>query len=398
MNKSSKIVFAAFLFLVVFLTYLEATEPDPINLSPSYMPQDKIPLGAFVFFQSWKNNHMVNIEEINLPPYEFLTKKDKNGTYFFLNDRVNFDENELNHLLSWVHEGNNAFISADFISENLLDTLNIEYESYISEENFIIKPALNFVHPELHQQETFEFNYKTEANYFIKIDTINHLVLGTAIFGKNKGEEKINFIKAPFGDGSIFLHTIPEAFGNYFLLSENNYKYAEKALSYINQNQPVLWDNYYKSGKSFYSTPLYILLSSKSLKWAYYFVILGSILFIIFEGKRKQRAIPVIHPLKNKTYEYTKTIGDLYLEQNRYKEIASKKITLFLDYIRRHYRISTENQNEKFLKDLAAQSGNSLEKTKALFQKITLIQNKKEISKENFLQLATAINVYKQYQ
>lgn len=81
MRSSGKLIFGGFLLLVLFLTYLEASEPEPVNWNPSYMETDKIALGSFVFFELWEKAFPEEIEKTNVPPYEFLTGEQE-GTYF----------------------------------------------------------------------------------------------------------------------------------------------------------------------------------------------------------------------------------------------------------------------------------------------------------------------------
>lgn len=394
MSKSFKIAFAVFLLLVALLTYLEASEPEPVNWTPSYMPTDKIPLGSYVFFNSWKKTEKDNIQEVNIPPYEFLMEKHEKGTYFFLNQTISFDDDELNDLLAWVDQGNKLFLSAQVISSNLLDTLHLERETYVPGGDLQSIPRLNFANPTLKSHSAFVFKNDFEAAYFSKIDTAKTEVLGNVQFDP-KENEKVNFIRTKFGQGEIFLHITPQAFGNYFLLTDDNYRYAEKALAYINSDEKVYWDNYYKAGKAFYTSPLYIFLNNKALKWAYYFVLFGSLLFIIFEGKRRQRPIPIMEPLRNQSYDYARSIADLYLEQNRYKELALKKIALFLEYVRINYRISTEDIDSEFYRNLASRSGNSLADTEALFARFQELQEQRNISQKEFQALSEAINTYK---
>ena len=83
MNKTSKVFFGFFLLLVVFLTYLEVTEPEPVNWTPSYMSDDKIPLGSLVFYESWKSTQKWDLEEVSIPPFEKLTDSLNN---FYLQD------------------------------------------------------------------------------------------------------------------------------------------------------------------------------------------------------------------------------------------------------------------------------------------------------------------------
>ena len=395
MGKTAKLFFGFFMLLVVFLTYLEATEPEPVNWTPSYMSDDKIPLGSLVFYESWGNTNNWKMEEISIPAFEKLADSLGNGTYFFLNNSVAFDQDELDRLLDWVNKGNELFISARGISPALLDTLHVETKVFIPKNDLSSKPELNFKNSDLKSEAGFKFKNEFPPLFFQQKDSAAIQVLGQInIQGDDKNKQP-NFISSNFGKGKIYLHTTPEAFGNYFLLTQQNYEYGEKILAYINNEKPVFLDNYYKAGKSFYTSPLYILLSDNRLKWAYYFLLAGSILFIIFEGKRKQRAIPVVNPLKNQSYEYAKTVGDLYLEEKEYAELISKKINLFLEYIRMNYKISTKNIDEEFHTLLAAKSGNSVATGKKLFEKMERFSKNKNAGKSEFFELAEAINNFK---
>lgn len=392
MHKSYKFAIALFVVVVLVLTWLETSVKEEINWNPSYTHIDEIPLGSKVFYESWKRISGDNLELLKIPPYEFLNTEESGGTYFFFDRQINFDDDELDHLLNWVAEGNTVFISAHDFSKNLKDTLNIETGSEIDVEGFTEAQDLNFYNPKIRLQKDAEFDKQVTKAFFTEIDTLNHTALGFT--RRNKMLPKINFIRTGFGDGSILLHTAPQVFSNYFMLKDRNDTYTSNLLAYLPAGK-VYWDAYYKTGKSFYSSSLYILLNNRSLKWAYYTILLCVVLYIIFEGKRKQRAIPVIEPPKNRSYEYTGIISSLYLEQNRFQELGDKKIALFLEFIRREYRLDTYRIDNGFKEDLAAKSSNSLARTQELFDKITAFQNNKNSSKQEFLELSTYINQYK---
>ncbi|MCH4822826.1 DUF4350 domain-containing protein [Gramella lutea] len=394
MNNTYKLALGLFLLLIISLVWLESNEPDPVNWAPSYTNFDKIPLGTFVFYESWKDRKMDQIEEIRIPPYEYLNSSPKSGTYFFLNNYVNFDDNELDQILNWVSEGNNLFVSAYDFGNNLADTLGIELASYIEGEDFKSRPRLNLVNSEIKLEEELEFDHDLPAVFFKKIDTTENIVLGTASFGETKRDEKINFLKTAFGEGQIFLHSTPQAFSNYFLLKNENHRYNEALLAYLDEG-PVLWDSYYKSGKSFFSSPLYILLNNRPLKWAYYFVLISGILFILFEGKRRQRTIPVVEPTENKSYEFTRTISQLYVEKGKFYELGIKKISIFMEQIRSKYRLDTSQINDQFYKDLSEKSENNIDETKKLFERIFNFQERPYSDKKSFFELAKHINTFK---
>ncbi|APU69606.1 DUF4350 domain-containing protein [Christiangramia flava] len=394
MSKTYKIALGVFFLLLAGLVWLEANEPEPINWSESYSANDKIPLGTYLFYENWKNQDP-SIRKIEVPPYEYLEKQPDSGTYFFLNNVVNFDKSEMEQLLSWVANGNQLMISSHGFGQALEDTLGIRTAASYLAENFEFKskPQVNLVNPSLALPEDGFFDYEVSSFYFTKFDTLKHTVLGNLDPGK--GRKRVNFLKVPFGKGQVFLHSTPEAFSNFFMLKGENKIYVENLLSYF-RGKNILWDAYYKSGKSFYTSPLYILLNNRSLKWAYYFILISAILFILFEGKRKQRAIPVKLPLQNRSYEYTQTIGELFIEDKSFYRLGINKIKLFMEYLRSHLKldISSVNASDR-VKVLAARSGNSQEDTKELVELINSFQQEKRNDKEAFLKLSRSINAFK---
>ncbi|EZH74220.1 hypothetical protein ATO12_15250 [Aquimarina atlantica] len=400
MTKSSKILIVIIIVAIGILTFIEASEPEPVNWYPSYAKTDKIPLGSFVSYNLIKESFDIEgLQDINQPPYEFLNDNDSiSGTYFFVNGSINFDKNELNTLLKWVENGNTLFVSAKTIENRLLDTLNIETDNLISIDNISTKPLVELVNKELKTPSPFLYDQDIYNPYFNELDTINATILGvTQLYNDTLKvkDPKVNYIQQSFGKGKILLHTFPEAFGNYFMLTDKNYQYSQNLLAYINPNQKILWDNYYKSGKTFYTSPLFLLLNNRYLKWAYYFVLIGVVLFVIFEGKRKQRSIPIIEPLKNQTLSFTKTISGMYFEKGKHKEIATKQNLLFLDYVRNVLRIPTNELNEKTIIDIASRSNNSIEDTKILFKYFDELNKKVKIEKEDVLKLYELINTFK---
>lgn len=293
--------------------------------------------------------------------------------------------------------------------EQLLDTLSLKTLSINIFNNFNNKFQLQLVNPKLNTS-TYTFDKASTLFHFTKIDTLKTKVIGT--IDKYKGEEDeeneeneensttaplVNIIKQPFGDGQIILSTFPQAFTNYFILQSPNQNYTAGLLSYIDMSNPIYVDQHYKSGKKFYSSPMYLFLNTKQLKWAYYIVLIGALIYIVFEGKRKQRAIPIVKPLKNQTVDFTRTISDMYYQSNKHKEISQHKIQHFLEYIRTHLYLNTSEINTEFIKNLAARSNNSLEDTKILFRFITDLGQQTTLNKIQLERLNTLIEHFKSH-
>lgn len=395
---SYKIAFGLLVLLLASLVYLEANQPERINWFESYSKRDKIPYGSYVLFTELKNHPDINLQEVNLPPYEYLNEETPDATYFFLNNSIYFDDAELDKLLEWVKNGNILFVVANSFSQNLLDTLSLETSTLLVYDDFNQEPLLNFTNPNLRKDSAFHFQRPASIRYFSKVDTLNTKILGYAEYlkgEKRKANNHINFIETALGEGQIILNTFPNAFTNYFLLSENNHEYSESALSYINTSKPLLWDNHYKSGKSVQTSLLYVLFSNKHFKWAYYILLIATLLFVVFEGKRKQRALRIVAPLNNKTYDYTKTIAGMYLDKRDHRSIIQKQIALFLDYIRTEWRLQTNTLNADFYNQVAARSGNTFEDTLTLFKELKRIEQNVNPTKDDVLKVYREIESYK---
>ncbi|WFO17485.1 hypothetical protein M601_007350 [Cellulophaga baltica 4] len=166
-------------------------------------------------------------------------------------------------------------------------------------------------------------------------------------------------------------------------------------LSYIDEEKPIYIDAYYKSGKKFYTSPMYIFLNTKELKWAYYMIIIGALVYVLFEGKRKQRAVPIVKPLQNQTLAFTRTIAEMYYEKGDRKAIAQHKISYFLEYIRSHFYLNTTEINEDFFENLAARTHHEPHEIKDLFLIFSSIKHKEFITDAALIQLNTAIENFK---
>ena len=404
LDKKLKVYIGLLVFMLLGIVYIEVTKPKEINWFPSYHATHKIPYGTYVLHQEMKSLFTdKNIKDVYQAPYLFLKDSTNKGTYFFVDGVLNFDKAEFNELLNFVDKGNDVFIATNGVN---IDTLQVKSKR-LTTAAFQEKAYQKLVNKNLNTNE-FYFDRAFPKAYFSEIDTLKTTVLGELII-KNENDsivaKKPNFIKVNHGKGNFYLHTFPQAFTNYNMLLNDNHQYVSGVLSYLNTkkstsstsftNQTILWDAYYKTGKSKITSPMHYILSSKSLKWSYYIALIGVLFFVIFKGKRNQRFIPIVTPLKNQTLAFTRTIANMYYEKSEHKNIAEHKINYFLEYIRIKFRISTLQIDDAFYTNLSNRSGVSKEKTVELFTMIAKIQSKNNLSKEELIALNKAIETFK---
>ncbi|NKI31879.1 DUF4350 domain-containing protein [Croceivirga thetidis] len=401
MERRAKIILWIFGLVLLGIIASEIIRPRPLDWRPSYTLNDKIPFGCYVLHNElptiFPNSQIETIEE---SLYDVLIALDstEKSNYMLINDFVDLDQQELNQLLSFVEKGNSVFLSTNSISYNLADTLNLVIRSdYTITEDTVL---VDLTHQKFKGQK-FSFARGLNNTQITKVDTANTTILGYLEFlRKNEfvpePAEKIklpNFIKTKFGRGDIFIHSTPQAFANYYLLGGNS-DYAANVLSYIDTDK-IFWDNYKKSGRVIIDSPMRFVLNQDALKWAYYLMIIGLLLFVIFRAKREQRIIPVIEPIQNSSVEFARTVGSLYYQSKDYNDLIEKKLNYFLAFLRERYYIDTTTINENTFKVIASKSAKPYEEVKKLMEFIIYLKGKPINSEQDLIQLNKKITAFK---
>ncbi|MGB0886790.1 MAG: DUF4350 domain-containing protein [Vicingaceae bacterium] len=346
-NKKYYVMLALGFMLVVFVQY---NVPKPINWMESYSEQDKVPYGCFILKDLMPDLFPnQTISEAKLPAYNQL-KNQKNTNYIIINKTFKTDHLDSEKLINYVSNGNNLFIAANHFEGSFSDTLNLKtafYLGYLEKDTTI---GINFTNNRIKNKVNYVYSNKFPNCYFTSIDTTR-----TTVLGKDKNDN-INFIKVKYGKGNIYINTLPKAFTNYYLTDSLNYDYAFRALSYL-PNQTIIWDEYYKVGRRMVSSPIRFILGEPALKMAYLVLIFGLLIYVIFNIKRKQRIIPVIESHKNVTVDFVNVIGTLYYQNKDHYNLAEKKISYFLDFLRSNYLLKTDNLDADFVWRLVKKSG-----------------------------------------
>ncbi|KAF2081910.1 DUF4350 domain-containing protein [Flavobacterium sharifuzzamanii] len=389
-------IYIAILVLIFGITLLvDKGQPKPIDWTPTYSVEDKIPFGLYVFDQEADGIFKQKIERISTQtPYEYLDsqydsrenveKYKIKGSFMNISEVDNIDEGSMREILYFVSHGNNAFLSMKVFPKALLDSLKIELKTdFMPNDSISVWMANKKVNA-----KKYTFNTGL-SDYFSKIDTLNTKVLGYQMNRKN--EKQVNFIEVPYKNGYLYLHTQPVAFTNYNLLKKDYYQYAENVLSYIPKGN-IFWYNKTFNDKRISSSPMRYIWSQPALKSAWYLGLLGILIFMIFNAKRKQRVVPIIKPLQNLTVDFTKTIGNLYYQEGDHTNIIDKKIIYFLEKIRTDYLLDTTKLDDDFITKLHYKTGKDEKDIRDVVQLINDHRNSYHGSlEEDLIKINTAI-------
>ncbi|MFV9550245.1 DUF4350 domain-containing protein [Algibacter sp. PT7-4] len=369
-----------------------------IDWEESFNEKSNKPYGVSVLYKElpklFKN---YKVRTVYHQPASYLNANSKDGfgehiakgSYIIIGNSDYLEDDSIDELLSFVDAGNTLFISDYYFPQKIHDTLNISVD-YIKNE----KDSISYLSLKHLNIKNIKLDKNTSDQYFSDFDTLKHTVLG-----HSKIDYKhINFLKVPFGHGNIYLHLEPKAFTNYHILKDNRYKYIEGALSYL-PNNDVYFDSYTKiqtgyNGNVEKESNLSWFLEQLPFKWAWYTAIVFGILFMIFNAKRRQRIIPIIKPLQNTTIAFVKTVSNLYFDTKDHKNLIDKKITYFLEKIRRDLNLNTNVLDDNFIEKLATKTGKKKDNVKPVVNYINLMRQKKEFTEENLIKLNTYIEAF----
>ena len=392
MNKTIKIYIGLLVLLFVGAIAIEFSKPKPINWTRTFNETHTIPYGTFVMYNELPNIFPKSkVQDVTVSPYEYFDDyyswEDSTyltaGNYMLIDDYAEVDDVSAQELLDFASHGNTIFMSSNYLPQKFLDTLGIELENDF---DFTGEAQFSLVNPSF-KNDSITIDRGLSNIYFSKLDSTKTTVLGYQKFNET---ERINFIKVNHVFGNVYLHLQPMAFTNFSLLKKDNKKYAAAILSYLPDGN-IFYDSRNKKRNELGNSPLRFILSQPALKWAWILGLVSLIIFIFFNAKRKQRIVKIIKPLENSTIAFIKTIGNLYYETKDHNNLIDKKITYFLESIRRKYYLDTQLLDEKFVKNLALKSGKDQRKTQKTINLIVHLKAKQVCNEDDLKNLNKTI-------
>jgi len=377
-------------------------------LNETYRKSDKQPFGGFIAYKEFRNLFSNRYIETVTDPFdkEWRSIRDfsdssRYSLYFLITKNLVLNYTEVKAFIDYVKAGNDLFISADYVDSRLLENINCN-----TERTGEIDDETRGLMRQTKVSMYFGDDFKSPSYGYYYYPFLNALSGYDTAFARVLGVNEINmpdYIILFSGKGRIYLHVAPRIFSNYFLLTGENHKYLENVMSYLRSDpKNIYWDEYYKNtnpnrrknnnskANSDFSS-LSVIQQHSSLLWAFWLTVIGLLLFIFFNIKRKQRAIDIVKPNINTTVSFVETVGQLYLQKKDNNHIAEKMITYFYEYIRNKYFLRTAVINDEFLNSLSGKSGLGKEKVQYLFALIEEVQSGEIVDDEKLMQLNSAI-------
>ncbi len=348
--------------------------------------------------------------------------------YMLVGDGAYLSYDDADELISFVEQGNVAFISTSELDYGLKSQLfwDEQHEGHYDE-----CMDVNFSHDSLEMFNDINWEYRdfsgelssTTWNFW-NIDDLKYDDYAVISFGKmcdDYREDRQNHpvcIRINIGEGQLFLHTEPVMFTNRVLIEDTTtLRYAERVFSHLPRGN-VYWHsligryshNYLArqgdeegmsgSGGGDNSkrrmSPLQFILGNRAFRWALYILMAGLLLYILFQSKRRRKVIPAAEKRTNASVEYADTVSEMYYQERRHEKLIRHMEVVFQDFIRNKYYMSAARPDEQFVKNLARKSGISEQEITTIFKQFQYARKNGNLNDDFLVKLHENIeNFYK---
>ncbi len=387
MNKTYKTYLVLLGIILIILSILELNKKPVIDWSLNYNINKKSPFGLYIFNQEADKLFDDNLLRIIENPYLYLRKDTLRKPQNYLLIEKEITKEAKNYLLKEVEKGSSVFYIVNnrySRSYPFVDTLNFK-TTYRYTDSLYFHFTDRRIRDSIYMKEDFGHNY------FSKINPKTTEILGCkkVCKGYGKGDKDAFFIKVNYGKGQFYFLSEPLLLTNYYLKEKKNQKAIEGLFSYLPKRKTI----WFQSELTKKGNDMSFILRHSSLRSAWYLSAITLLLFVFFNAKRRQRIIPIITPKPNKSVEFIKNIGNLYLQEGSAHDMAQKKVQYFLNKIRNELYLSTDHLDDEFAKKLQQKTSKPIEDVERALKLINnVLHPKKVISEKELIELNKALD------
>ena len=385
--------------IVLFVLGCTNSKPALPDLRESFTYTDNRPFGTSVAYKMFKNAYPDSY--VNIVKDEIVNKYDLSndtGCLYFNISRNYFAKDYISDmLLSFVKDGNTAFISASYFDSTFFEKIYCTQNSAGYKQSYfdyLEKTKTSIAKPLTIYEDTFSYFYKPFLNSFPELNSDYARYIGV----NAKGDA--NMFVFYYGKGKFIFHNEPRALSNYFLLTKNNYLYMQSILKMLPvEPSHIYWDNYYpklnyvsssdKEGGLWDS-----IKNSAALLFAFFTLLALFIFYLVFNSKRKQRIVPIKKPIENTSIAFAQAIAGLYLTKKENKDVVEKMVTYFNEHIRTKYFFTTNINDAEYANTLSRKSGVPFEITNELTKTILQSNASIKITDQELLNLNALIEKF----
>lgn len=398
MSTERKYLYALMTILAFYVVY-ELQKPPETNWSQTFHYQDKIPFGTYVI-----HDLVEDLFDDGETDHVFDNLFGQDSTYgaainqLILSSEPGFSAPDYERLWEYLEQGRTIMLGASYISNSLADSLGIELRFDDEQLTFDFEKIQDALAGNVTTEISLELPGKPARQYTFPLLAVpgsiskwDKNLWEPLAFGES-GDAVL--IRRKQGKGTLYFTTMPLAFTNYFVLKEGTSAFASSLLSLFPKDEPLAHNEYYQLGRIEPTSPIRFFLKNEALKWSIFTLMAATLLFMVFESKRRQRIIPVIKPLQNTTLEFVNVLGRLHYRHHNHVGLAKKRILYWKDFVRSNYHLQTNRLDDDFIDELIRKSGRSEATVRGLVMLASWVMENQVLEKSNLMLLEKRLNEF----
>ena len=376
-------------FLVVMFI-VELQLPKNFSWNPTFHHADKQPFGCYLFDDLMSATMPKGYSVTDSSLFQLAQDSTARRGVLVVADRLNLIPAEMKAVLRMARNGSHVMLVAHGLGTFAEDTLGVDVRG--ASESFDLQNFVKFNK----ERETMKWKSRTlgykPRNYAVfhplvtshfrvekkpKHGTIDKPIDQQA-FNKDDYPLVVTF---RHGKGFITFASVPLLFTNYAVVDEDEQHrktigFTLRCLSPLKQLPVVRTEAYCPAAEEeAEQTPLRYIISQPPLRWALYTLMIGALLFLVFEGRRRQRVIPIEKAPENHSLEFINLVGSLYYHSKERRSLVVRKWTYFAEELRRtvHVDVTDDTEDDITLPTLARLTAIDEQEIRTLIQRLRLL-------------------------
>jgi len=398
MKQRLNILTLVCLFAAILFSCKQQSPANFIDEQYTLGPEDKRPFGGFVAKSIIDSVFHYSAIESNRKTFSsWYNSENELGqiasgdAYVIMSPAVRAYEREAADMVRYVKDGNTLVFMTDEISDELAEAFG--FRIIDETENIAYTIRFEMLDTKLKLIDSANFSSQAFSYYYYpflsKISASNrHDSVHTIALNAS---DKPAVMRMAIGSGQLIIATNARAFGNYFLLTANNYQYLQQLLSYFPSDPSHLtWDAFYQRNTARPPEDYSVfdaLLSIPPLRWSFWILMALALIWVLSNLRRKQKMIPVLQPNTNTTVSFIQTIAQLYFNKQDHANIGRKMTAHFLDYLRNNFYMPPNMASAEWAAVLSQKTGLASEEANEAVRLMRKAQNAEDFSDADLLRL-----------
>lgn len=321
MTRRERLMILIIAGAIGIIVLLQVNKPEPLSWMQRFDRRKTQPYDVSVLVQYLRDVRQQEVHIVDSSFYEqrSLLHDPTSASWVTVTHTLQMDSLSQNALLTYVRTGGTAFIAANDLGDELADSLGIGTDASSS------LPTITVL------DDAKAIPYSRIEWY----DTASCTVVATA------KDSSVICIRQQVGRGTLVYCSAPLYLSNYALLQQELHGPPWDIVHALPRGRLTVDEQYVPYHEKRIGL-LTSVMDDPALRWAYWLCLLAAVLGVVVYGKRRQRAIPVIEPLKNASKEFALTVSSLYFNTRNNADLVRKMERLYVDHCRTHRGIDPE--------------------------------------------------------